>query len=168
MTLPKRKLQRLKGYSYSANGVYFITLCIKDRKCILSKITVGTGVLDCPKNILTKYGKIAERNLVNMSEFYETIKVEKYVIMPNHIHMIVRIFAKEGEGGQSGTPVPTNSLLSQFVGTFKRFCNREYGANLWQRSFHDHIIRGEEDYKEIWEYIDTNAVRWEKDCFFTR
>ncbi|MBQ5777180.1 MAG: hypothetical protein IIV97_00030, partial [Oscillospiraceae bacterium] len=77
-------------------------------------------------------------------------------------------FAKEGEGGQSGTPVPTNSLLSQFVGTFKRFCNREYGANLWQRSFHDHIIRGEEDYKEIWEYIDTNAVRWEKDCFFTR
>ena len=73
----------------------------------------------------------------------------------------------EGDG-MSGTPSPTNSTISKFVGTLKRFCNREYGENIWQRSFYDHIIRGKEDYERIWEYIDTNTFKWEEDYLYNK
>ncbi len=189
MELPKRKSTRLQGYNYSTPGAYFITLCTKDRQRILSEISVGTGIpvgtgdclrrllpastrlqnalrfahLDGPQNKLTKYGEIADRQLKIMSDFYDNIKIDKYVIMPNHIHLLIRIIDTDG---QSGTPVPTNSLISQFVSTFKRFCNKEYGKNIWQSRSNDHIVRGKYDYEKIWEYIDTNVIRWEKDCFY--
>ena len=163
MELSKRKPTRLKEYDYSTPGAYFITICTKNKKQILSKI-VGDGVLDVPKNILTKYGEIADKYLRQMNEFYNNISVEKYVIMPNHIHLILRIL----ENGTSGTPSPTNSVVSKFVSTFKRFCNREFGENIFQRSYHDHIIRSENDYGKIWEYLDTNVFRWENDCFYIK
>lgn len=158
-----RKQIRLKEYDYSQNGAYFITICVKDKKCLLGKI-VGGGVLDAPQNILTKYGEIADKHINRMDNFYEILSVDKYVIMPNHIHMIIMI---KGDG-MSGTPSPTNSHLSRFVGTLKRFCNREYGENIWQRSFYDHIIRGKEDYEKIWEYIDTNTFKWEEDSLYNK
>ena len=166
MNLPKRKTTRLKDYDYSTPGAYFITICTKDRKKYLSEIIVGTGVLDCPQNILTSYGKIANNHLVNMSNFYENIKIDKYVIMPNHIHMLIQILDSNTQNGPSGTPVPTNSLIAQFISTFKRFCNKEYEKNIWQSRSNDHIIRGEKEYQKIWKYIDTNVIRWEKDCFY--
>ncbi len=164
--LPKRKSTRLKGYDYSTPGAYFITICTKGRKQLLSKISVGTGVLDCPQNVLTSYGKIANKHLVNMSDFYENIKIDKFVIMPNHIHLLVQILETENSNGPSGTPVPTNSLIAQIVSTFKRFCNKEYGENIWQGRSNDHVIRSEKDYREIWQYIDSNVIKWEKDCFY--
>jgi len=167
MNLPKRKPTRLKGYDYSCPGAYFITMCTKDREQLLSKIIVGTGVLDCPQCILTSYGEFAEKHLMNMSNFYQKIKIDKYVIMPNHIHMIIKISESDFQNGPSGTPVPTNSLIAHFVSTFKRFCNKEYGKNIWQRSYHDHIIRDEDDYRRIWQYIDTNTIKWKEDCFYT-
>ncbi len=163
--LPKRKPTRLKGYDYSATGAYFVTICTHNRKGLLSEIIVGTGVLDGPKNILTDYGEIANKHLINMSNFYDTVKIDKYVIMPNHIHMIITILETDQYNGPSGTPVPTNLLIAKFVSTFKRFCNKEYGENIWQARSNDHIIRGEKDYQKIWEYIDTNVIRWEEDCF---
>ena len=167
MSLPKRKPTRLKGYDYSVPGAYFITICTKDRKELLSKINVGTGVLDCPQNILTQYGEIANKYLVNMSDFYENIKIDKFIVMPNHIHMLIQISENSDQTGPSGTPVPTNSLIAQFVSTFKRFCNKEYADNIWQRSYHDHIIRNEKDHQKIWKYIDTNVIKWDKDCFYS-
>ena len=70
--------------------------------------------------------------------------------------------------GQSGTPVPTsgnktdnrNSTVSKFVSTFKRFCNKEYGENIWQGRYYDHVIRDQQDYDEIWEYIENNPRQW--------
>ncbi len=76
MDLPKRKPTRLKEYDYSKNGAYFITICVKDKKQLLSKIIVGDRVLDVPKIILTDYGKIAEKHLGNMSDFYDNIKLK--------------------------------------------------------------------------------------------
>ena len=163
MIFPKRKPTRLKGYDYSAKGAYFITICVKDREELLSKI-VGDGVLDVPNNILTQYGEIADKYINKMSEFYQHIFIDKYVIMPNHIHLILSIINQEN--GTSRTPSPTSSEISKFISSFKRFCNKEYEKNIWQRSFHDHIIRDEKDYKKIWEYIDTNPLRWELDCFY--
>ena len=166
MELPKRKPTRLKGYDYGAPGEYFITICVNGRKRLLSEIIVGDGVLDVPKNILTNYEKIANKHLQSMSNFCDNMKIDKYVIMPNHIHLLIQISEANNPNGSSRTPNPTNSLIAQFVSTFKRFCNKEYNENIWQRSYHDHIIRGEKDYQKIWEYIDTNVIRWEKDCFY--
>lgn len=126
---------------------------------------VGTGVLDGPQVQLSEYGKVAQKQMVAMSDFYEDIQLEKFVIMPNHIHMLIHI--RGCTDGPSGRPVPTDSKISKFVGTFKRFCNREYGINIWQARSHDHVIRGEKDYLKIWSYIDSNPAKWREDSFYT-
>ena len=164
--LPNRRPMRLKNYDYSTEGYYFITICTENRKEILSKI-VGTGVLDCPKIQLSQFGEIANKRIIEMKNFYDNILVDKYVIMPNHIHMLINI--TKNTDGQSGTPVPTmaNSTISKFISTFKRFCNKEYGQNIWQARFYDHVICGEQDYNEIWEYIENNPARWQEDEFYS-
>ncbi len=164
MELPNRKSTRLKDYDYSTPGAYFVTICTKGRREILSEIIVGADVLDGPQNILYQYGEIANKHLLAMHNFYDNISIVKYVIMPNHIHLLIQI--TDGNNGPPRTSVPTKSLLSNFISTFKRFCNKEYGENVWQRSFHDHIIRNEQDYVKIAEYIDTNPLTWELDCFY--
>ncbi len=163
MQLPKRVNNRLENYDYSQNGAYFITICVKDRKPILSKI-VGTGVPDCPKTLLLPYGKIAEKYINKLNIFYNNISIDKYVIMPDHIHFLISI-----SDGQSRTPVPTdsniiidngNSIIAKFVSTFKRFCNKEYDNNIWQPRYYDHVIRNQDDYNEIFQYIDNNTKKW--------
>ncbi len=166
--LPKRKNPRLKNYDYSKPGAYFITVCTKNKECILGDI-VGTGVPDCPEMVLSTFGEIADKYLNQLNDFYNNISIDKYVIMPNHIHLLISI----SDCGQSRTLVPTNcntknSVIPQFISTFKRFCNKEYGLNIWQYRYHDHIIRTDTDYKKIWEYINTNVIKWHLDCFYTK
>ncbi len=164
MDLPKRKPTRLKEYDYSAPGMYFVTICVNKKKMLLGNI-VGCGDFDAPKMVLSDFGMILRNYVEIMNEKYEHIKIDKYVIMPNHFHMIVSI-SDCSKNGASETAAPYNSEISKFISLLKRFCNREYGTNIWQRSFHDHIIRGEKDYQKIWEYIDTNPLKWELDCFY--
>ena len=159
-----RKTPRLQGFDYNSAGAYFITICTQNRRCSLSRI-VGTGVPDCPQVELTRYGEIAEKYINQLNDFYDHISVENYVIMPNHIHIL--LFVKEN--GQSRTPVPTrsNSIFSQFVSTFKRFCNKEYGENIWQSRANDHIFRNREDYEEHMRYICENPMRWQFDKLYS-
>ena len=103
MEVKTRKPNRLENYDYSQNGAYFITVCTKNRRNILSKIIVGTGVPDSPKIKLLYHGEIADRYIKQLNGFYHNVSVDKYVIMPDHIHFILNI-----QGGQSRTPVPTN------------------------------------------------------------
>ena len=144
-----------------------------------------TGVLDCPRphpqtnNVhleLTTYGEIADKYIRQLNDFYDHLSIEDYVIMPNHIHLLLCV--KENmcggmsEKGQSGTPVPTNieranSACSRFVSTFKRFCNKEYGGNIWQARFNDHIIRNCDDYDRHMNYIRENPIRWYCDELYT-
>ena len=96
-----------------------------------------------------------------MSAFYPHLSVDKYVIMPDHIHLLITI---SDANGHPRTGVPTHkqertSEISRFVGTFKRFCNKEYGENIWQSRFYDHIIRNQQDYDEIWTYIENNPAK---------
>ncbi len=163
--LPKRKNIRLKDYNYNASGYYFITVCTKEKQKILCDI-VGTGILDGPQIKFTQYGNVAKRQIEYMTDFYDDIKIDKYVIMPNHVHLLIKIIGTAD--GPSGTPVPTNSKISNFVGTFKRFFNKQCGKNIWQYRSYDHIIRGEEDYREIWQYIDSNPARWKEDKFYVK
>ena len=156
-----RKSPRLKEYDYNSTAIYFSTICVQHRKCLLSKV-VGTGVLDCPCVELTEYGRIAEKYIKQLNDFYNHISIEDYVIMPNHIHLVIYIRMD----GQSGTPVPTtkaNSEYSKFISTLKRFCNKEYGYNIWQSRSHEHIIRDYRDYERIKTYIHENPLKWQFD-----
>ncbi|MBE6666937.1 MAG: hypothetical protein E7607_01320 [Ruminococcaceae bacterium] len=161
--IKKRKTPRLQGFDYNNNGAYFITICTQNRQCLLSHV-VGTGVLDCPKIELTAYGEIAKKYIDQLNDFYDHISVDSYVIMPNHIHIL--LFVKED--GQSRTPVPTraNSVFSKFISTFKRFCNKEYGKNIWQARSYDHIIRNRQDYEDHLRYIQDNPMRWQFDKLY--
>ncbi len=89
--LPNRKPTRLKDYDYSSGGSYFITICSKDKKPIFSRI-VGDGFLDVPKVVLTEYGTIINRQISIMEEYYKNIKINNYVIMPNHIHILISVY----------------------------------------------------------------------------
>ena len=157
MELPKRKRMRLPDYDYASPGAYFITICTKDRSCILSSITVGADALGGPSLQLTAMGKVAEQYLLSADRM-PGIHVDKYVIMPNHVHMILRI-----DSGPPGASAPT---ASDAVGAFKRLVNKKLGCDIWQRSFHEHVIRNEHDYREIWDYIDTNPAKWAEDRYY--
>ncbi|MBQ7906940.1 MAG: transposase [Clostridia bacterium] len=129
---------------------------------------VGAGVLDCPRVHLKEYGEIVDKQINSLASFYTNIFIDAYVIMPNHVHMLLRI--QSDENGQSGTPAPTNranSVISRFVSKLKRFSNKETGEKIWQRSFHDHVIRGRRDYEEIYSYICQNPLLWERDELYT-
>ena len=161
--LPKRKPTRLKNFDYSTTGAYFITICTENRESILSRV-VGGDVLDAPQNIeLLPHGIIADKYIKQLNEFYDNISVDQYVIMPNHIHIMLFV-SKNGASRQvhrrESPPTKQHSAVSQFVSTFKRFCNKEYGGNIWQRHFNDHVIRNRGDYDEHIKYIRENPMRW--------
>ncbi len=104
--------------------------------------------------------KIAEKYIRQFSEFYENITVDQYVIMPDHVHIV--LFVENGGSPRTSTPTRQTASVSLFVSTLKRFCNKEYGENVWQRGFYDHVIRGQEDYEEIVKYILENPAR----CYY--
>ena len=155
--LPKRKPTRLKGYDYSSPGAYFITICTKDRKHLLSEIIVGEGLCALPQNILTPLGKEIKNSTQYINDNYIGATIDNYFIMPNHIHLIVIL---DNTGGHGNPP------LQNLIGQLKSYTTNKFGRTLWQRSFHDHIIRDKNDYQKIWEYIDTNVLKWEEDCFY--
>ena len=152
MDLPQRKLNRIPEYDYSTNGAYFITICTQDRRKILSQI-VGDG-FPVPKPT----GKIAEEYIRKIPEKYPTVSVDRYVIMPDHIHMLLRM------NHGTGNPSPT---LGNIMGWYKYQVTKEVnsqahitGEKLFQRSYYDHVIRNQQDYNEVWEYIENNPRKW--------
>ena len=163
MELPVRKATRLADYDYSTPGAYFVTICTQNRRPILGHI-VGGGAFDAPHMCLTAAGKTVYQCIISGNKL-PGITVDKFVIMPNHIHMILLV-DETNQIGTSKAPSPTNAAIPQFISVFKRFCHRDIGNVIFQRSYHDHIIRNEADYLKIWEYIENNPARWKEDCFY--
>ncbi len=149
MNLPNRKHNRLEKYDYNQNDAYFVTICVKDRRKILSDI-VGDDAHIVPK----KCGTIIEKYIRNVPE------IENYVIMPDHIHMIIRIESDIGfNNGTMWASSPTNKV-SNIVRSLKILTTKEFGESVFQRSYYDHIIRNEQDYIETLEYIENNPKKW--------
>ena len=164
--LPKRKPTRLHYFDYNSSGAYFLTICTENRRNLLSRI-VGGDVLDAPQSDvsyspkrieLSYYGKIADKYINQLNDFYDDIKVDQYVIMRNHVHII--LFVRADGASRTSPPTKQHSTVSHFISTFKRFCNKEYGENIWQRHFNDHIIRNPKDYEKHIKYIHENPDRW--------
>ena len=108
--------------------------------------------------VLTKVGEIAQKYILSSNRI-PGICVDKFVLMPDHIHLIIRV-NETVSIGTSRAPSPTNTAIPHFISTFKRFCHREVGAVIYQRSYYDHVIRNQKDYEEIWEYIENNPRKW--------
>ena len=152
--LPIRKPNRLSEYDYSTNGAYFITICTQGRRKILSCI-VGDGS-PVPKPC----GMIAEKQIAEIPEKYPTVSVDNYVIMPDHIHMLLRFDCNSG----TGNPSPT---LGNVIGWYKYQVTKQVhllpndkSERVFQRSYYDHVIRNQQDYDEIWQYIENNPKKW--------
>ena len=167
MSLPKRKPNRLPRFDYGTVGAYFITICAREKKKVFGRV-VGGGVLDAPRVSPSPHGEIVIAQLEAMTNFYPDLQIEKYVVMPNHIHFIVVV--TQGPSGASRTPPPTgvraNQTIPAFVSTLKRMTNRTAGVQLWQRGYYDHIIRDQLDYDTIWQYIDEYPANWPHDQFY--
>lgn len=161
MELPQRKRIRLKDYDYRQNGVYFITICTADRKPLLWR-SVGADIIRPHKPTLSQFGEIVKTAIEQIPSHYENAAIDKYTIMPNHIHLV--LFISSDKSGR----ILSAPTLSRIVGSMKRWVSKQMGISIWQKFFHDHIIRNEREYQKIWEYIDTNPLRWEEDCFFTQ
>jgi REP element-mobilizing transposase RayT len=163
---PTRKANRLHDYDYSSNGAYFITICTKDRQAILwdegylAQENVGEAAYSLPQIILSPTGEMVQKIVLNIPDVYKHVSVDAYVIMPNHIHMII-LLQKDGTPWAAS---PTISI-SKIINSFKTITSKQYGRPLWQRSFHDHIIRGQKDYDKIKEYIHSNPLQWQNDYY---
>lgn len=146
--LPKRKRIRIENYDYSMPGAYFITICVANRKPILWNV----GAATCRPN-LSKIGNIVKTAISQIPEHYPMISVDKYCVMPDHIHMILSINTDEN-GRQVAAPT-----VSTVVGHIKRWVSMQIGQSIWQKSFIDRVIRNDKGYRAVWEYIENNPIK---------
>ncbi|MDR3054381.1 MAG: hypothetical protein LBU53_03130, partial [Zoogloeaceae bacterium] len=170
----KRKPNRLTDYDYSQNGAYFITICAKDRAGIFSTIEAPDRIDDVgancvrpnmPDNVrpqLSPIGIIIEKEIKALSKIYDQVAVDGYVVMPNHVHIIIVIGGAGIESGRTQFAPTVSRVVKQWKGAI----TKQPGFSPWQKSFHDRIIRNEEEYTHIAEYIETNPARWSEDCFY--
>ena len=150
--LPQRKNIRLKYYDYSLEGYYFITICTKNRECILSTIKLNNN-----KNYnmaLTPIGEKVDQYLNKVRNIYLNISIDEYIVMPNHIHIILIIHKKE------------KNSISKIIQQFKGMVTKDLGYSIWQKLFHEHIIRNEKEYLKIKQYIINNPYNWENDKYY--
>ncbi len=179
MEYPVRKPNRLKAYDYSTPGAYYITICTGGRRCYLSTIPVG-AIHESPAQrvILTRAGKIVETVIESLPNRFEDVCIDKYVIMPNHVHLLLRI---DNERAIRESPLRIEkqqgdmkrSMLSKVIGYLKMNTSKQihvFAPDLvvWQRSYYDHVIRDERDYSETWAYMDGNPGRWAEDELFAQ
>ena len=149
MDLPKRKSPRIPGYDYSSVNYYFITICTHEKRCIFG----NPGELNW-------MGRCAEECLRMIPQLHPEIRVDKYVVMPNHIHVIFDVQESEKK-------TDLNVVTGQYkMAVTKRIREKNPGFIVWQRSFHDHVIRKQITYEKIWNYIEDNPRKWEEDCFY--
>jgi REP element-mobilizing transposase RayT len=149
-----RKSLRLPDYAYNQNGAYFVTICTKDKQYLFWKERVM-----CENAIpLSPVGRLVDEEIQRMSTIYPAVSVDCYVIMPNHVHLIIRIDTP----GNDET-VPT---LSRIVKQFKGAATKRCGFPLWQRSYYDHVIRDDADYQIKQTYLSANPFHWREDEFY--
>ena len=168
--LPKRKEIRLKQYDYSSPGAYFITICTENRKNYFwegafypqrtTEDFAGEHSSPLQCSMRTIVGQIVFDELKRWHKTYSSVSLHAYVIMPNHIHIMVAIIADE-----YGRPqvAPT---LERMVKQFKGAVTKKIGCSIWQKSFIEHIVRNQNDYETRLNYMYNNPMRWYYDKIY--
>jgi putative transposase len=167
-----RRSIRLKGYDYTQPGVYFTTICVRDRECVLGDVVDG-------EMVLSDWGQVVAESWQWLAEQYPYVALDACVVMPNHLHGIV-IFNDDsdrgdscGRGGSRTAPTRTASRrkpLGHLVGAFKTVSTKRInqmrdtpGQPFWQRNYYEHIVRNERELNAIRWYIRDNPARWLED-----
>jgi len=159
---PVRKNLRLKDFDYSSQNAYFITICSQNKGCLF-------GEVEHDKMHLNQYGIIAEDCWKDLGNHYPGISNDIFMVMPNHVHGTIIVSGENGREGSKPSPTkPTH--LSEIVRAFKTYSSKGIntlrqtpGIPVWQRSYYEHVIRNENDYREIGEYILNNPAKWAND-----
>lgn len=182
-----RRSIRLKGYDYSWAGLYFITICCQGRVCRFGDVVKREMVLN-------DAGTMVENQWLKLPDRFPNIQLHEYVVMPNHFHAILEIVGAtlvvahnetvaHNDDSQKGQPqgiAPTCKTLGAMVGAFQSIVTVEYirgvktlgwkpfDGKLWQRNYWEHIIRNEQSYMTISEYIINNPAKWWDDKFYMK
>ena len=161
-----RKPLRLKYYNYSEIGLYYITICTHNKEKTLCNIDekicdINFDDIDFEKYIeYTNIGNICKKAIDSIEINYKNVSVNSFVIMPNHIHIIFSIEKND------------DIKISQVVSYYKGYVSREYNKitnkknEIWQKSFYEHVIRNDDDYKRILEYVVYNPLKWKVDEYY--
>lgn len=186
-----RKSIRLKGYDYSKEGLYFITICTQNREHLFGEIVDG-------KMILNDAGHIAFYEWFELKKRFKNIELYEFIVMPNHIHGIIEICGEEGVINNARTNAhkevkerneenyyskisPKSNSLSLLIRSYKSCVSKKcrgviYNAqnnneNIsknfnWHRNYYENIIRNEEVYIKVSEYINNNMIKWQEDKYY--
>lgn len=157
MDIPKRKHPRLKCYDYSQNGYYYVTLHAENAEIRFSEIT-NNRESEVAEIRLLPIGKVAEKQLFELENRYDYLTIDQYVIMPSHIHAILAM----DYGTTSSRPSLTD-IVCTYKSLTTRICNKNDntpGRKIFQTSFYESIIRNEQMYYEVCEYIYENPIKW--------
>jgi REP element-mobilizing transposase RayT len=184
----RRRSIRLKDYDYSQSSLYFITICSQDRRCLFGEIADGAMILN-------DAGQMIHDHWSTLPNRFNSIELHEFIVMPNHFHGIVKLVSEQTVGAplvgalverhQIGQPqgiAPTvheiNPTIGDVIGAFKSLTTNEniagvkqkswppFNKKLWQRNYYEHIIRSEQSYLEIAEYIQNNPLKWLEDKYY--
>ena len=187
-TIHHRRSIRLKGYDYSQAGLYFVTICVQNGMYLFGDVVDG-------KMVLNEYGKITKNEWLKTTELRKNVQLHQFVVMPNHFHAIIEITENvvmsdvgancirpnENETdnlGECNSPLRSPSqTVGAIVRGYKSAVSRQIGFPVWQRNYHEHIIRDRNAHAQIAEYIENNPQKaeyiennpqkWETDCYHT-
>lgn len=155
---------RMDGHDYAYPGYYFVTICTHGRQMLLGHIEDGSI-------IRTSAGMMVESVIAESETRFSTVTIDSQIVMPNHVHVLIGLAI-----GLEDDALTEN--LSDIVRWIKNATHRRsgigvtqagwqpYRGKLWQKSFHDHIVRGEKELETLRNYIATNVVRWGEDAFY--
>lgn len=158
---------RLQNWDYSWSGYYFITICTKEKKHFFGTVEAG-------KIILNEMGKIAEKFWLEIPAHFSNVTLDKFVIMPNHMHGILIIDKNKDNNINIGINRFQNqgkNSISSIIGSYKSICTKNINKTqnevffAWQTRFHDHIIRDKKALDNIRKYIENNPLNWENDSY---
>ena len=176
--LPNRKKIRFENYDYSDFGVYYITVCTKDKQRIFwtnktfsaykvlgdAGISVGSDIIRPPDELFRSFtivGQYVYKAVLEIHRHYPFIFVDTFTFMPNHIHLLLRI--DNMIEAENSVVFSKTKSISTVIGQMKRTVSAQAGYSVWQKSFYDRIVRNDKEYSEIWQYINSNPFVWEKD-----
>ena len=171
----QRRSIRLKGYDYSQAGLYFITICCENRSCLFGIVVDG-------EMIMNDAGKMADKCWMEIPNHFPNVVLHEYVIMPNHVHGIIELVGDTNVGVENFQPLQRKqnkfqkmiphsigSIVKGYkIGVTKWMRQNTNIHNVWQRNYYEHIIRNEQSYQTISEYIINNPAKWADDKFYTQ
>ncbi len=173
MERPRRRPNRLKDFDYSGNGMYFVTVCTEKQTSLFwmedttgEGSPVGANCVRPPEGFrLSAVGRMAAAEIERWPEIYPGVRAVQYVIMPNHLHILLEIgFAEDGRTQFA----PTGKVsLSRIIQQFKGAVSKKAGRPLWQKGFYESVIRSEQHLLDTWQYIVENPRKWADDEYYT-